>query len=168
MHYDLLKQAQQLAKREPRRPKQASLRRAVSSAYYALFHLLVDEATKLMIGGKADRRPLRLTLRRAFVHAHMKDAARGFASGAVTNRLRPALSGSTIQPQLRNVAQAFLDLQQARHEADYDMLRTFARAEVLDLVVLAERSFADWKIVKSTLPADTFLIALLVQKTLKG
>src|SRR5579871_634688 len=43
---DLLEQAYHLAKREPKRPKQASLRRAISSAYYALFHLLISEATR--------------------------------------------------------------------------------------------------------------------------
>ena len=37
---DLLEQADHLARRERKRPKQASLRRAVSAAYYGLFHLL--------------------------------------------------------------------------------------------------------------------------------
>ncbi len=41
---DLLEQARHLANREPKRPKQASLRRAVSRAYYALFHLLTAAA----------------------------------------------------------------------------------------------------------------------------
>src|SRR5271154_1505744 len=45
LHDDLLDQAEQLATREPKRPKQASLRRAVSTSYYALFHLLISEAT---------------------------------------------------------------------------------------------------------------------------
>ena len=44
LHADLLRQARQLALKEPRRPSQASLRRAISASYYALFHLLVDEA----------------------------------------------------------------------------------------------------------------------------
>ena len=42
---DLLEQAYHLARREPKRPRQASLRRAVSTSYYALFHLLISEAT---------------------------------------------------------------------------------------------------------------------------
>ena len=46
LHGDLLDQASRLAVQEPRRPRQASLRRAVSAAYYALFHLLVDAATR--------------------------------------------------------------------------------------------------------------------------
>ena len=41
---DLLEQANHLARREKGKPKQASLRRAVSTAYYAAFHLLVAEA----------------------------------------------------------------------------------------------------------------------------
>jgi len=44
LHYDLLEQAQHLANRERKQPRQASLRRAISSAYYALFHLLISEA----------------------------------------------------------------------------------------------------------------------------
>ena len=43
---DLLEQANHLARREPKRPKQASLRRAVSTAYYALFHLLIGQAVR--------------------------------------------------------------------------------------------------------------------------
>ncbi len=42
LHDDLLIQATHLATLETTRPKQASLRRAVSTAYYALFHFLID------------------------------------------------------------------------------------------------------------------------------
>src|ERR1700679_2940589 len=64
---DLLEQAQHLAQREPKRPKQASLRRAVSAAYYALFHLLTTEATKNW------KRPAeRPTLARMFEHDSMR------------------------------------------------------------------------------------------------
>ena len=44
-HDDLLELAQDLANLHPEDPHQASLRRAVSTAYYALFHLLISEAT---------------------------------------------------------------------------------------------------------------------------
>ena len=43
---DLLDLSKQLANLEPENPRQASLRRAVSTAYYALFHLLISEATR--------------------------------------------------------------------------------------------------------------------------
>ena len=41
VHDDLLAQALHLASKEPRRPRQASLRRSVSASYYAVYHLLV-------------------------------------------------------------------------------------------------------------------------------
>ncbi len=41
---DLLDQAGTLAGLDPLKPKQASLRRAISAAYYSLFHLLIDDA----------------------------------------------------------------------------------------------------------------------------
>ena len=47
LHADLLDQAEQLAQLDPRRPKQANLRRAISSAYYALFHLLAWESSAI-------------------------------------------------------------------------------------------------------------------------
>ena len=58
LHGDLLRQAQQLALREPKRPHQASLRRSISASYYGLFHLLIDDAVTLMVTG-ADRGGLR-------------------------------------------------------------------------------------------------------------
>ncbi len=42
---DLLELAQDLLNLHPESSHQASLRRAVSTAYYALFHLLISEAT---------------------------------------------------------------------------------------------------------------------------
>src|SRR6266567_7288616 len=42
---DLLELAQDLRSLHSEGPHQASLRRAVSTAYYALFHLLISEAT---------------------------------------------------------------------------------------------------------------------------
>ena len=48
---DLLAQATLLATKEPRRPRQASLRRSVSASHYALFHLLVDTAARRLVSG---------------------------------------------------------------------------------------------------------------------
>lgn len=47
LHDDLLEQAEYLAKIDARRPKQASLRLAVSASYCELFHLLTSSASAL-------------------------------------------------------------------------------------------------------------------------
>ena len=56
---DLLRQADHLAAYERLNPSQASLRRAVSTAYYALFHLLIGEAALRWSGwiGMVNNRP---------------------------------------------------------------------------------------------------------------
>jgi uncharacterized protein (UPF0332 family) len=45
---DLLNQAKELSLLDSKKPKQANLRRSVSTAYYALFHLLIDEALMVL------------------------------------------------------------------------------------------------------------------------
>jgi hypothetical protein len=49
---DLLEQATALCAADPRRPKQANLRRAVSSAYYAVFHELTESAVAFVLPGR--------------------------------------------------------------------------------------------------------------------
>ena len=72
---DLLKQAKKLATMEKKRPQQASLRRAVSTAYYALFHLLCEDGAKRI----SPNTPVRLShaIRRSITHGDMKSAAKG-------------------------------------------------------------------------------------------
>ena len=108
-----------------------------------------------------DRAALRSCLARAFLHATMKDVARQFSGDSVSPKLAPGLKGQPLQAQIIRMTQAFLALQQARHEADYDTARRFTRAEVLDLVYQAEQAFADWDGVRSSIQADTFLAGLL-------
>jgi len=106
---DLLEQAHHLIGKDGANPKEASLRRAVSTAYYALFHLLIDEA----VGNWAIVRH-RSKLGRAFDHGSMKniceDQIKTFHSTG-----RPALL-----VRLEEVARTFVELQGARHTADYD------------------------------------------------
>ena len=160
LHGDLLTQALHLAKREPKRPKQASLRRSVSASYYALFHLLADASVRRLVSG-SDREPLRHILRRAFIHRHMKEVAVQFAGGTLKDRLKPAIDPHAIQPELRNIARTFADLQDHRHAADYDPARTFTRFEALGYHADAQDAFDDWAAVQRSLQADAFLVALL-------
>ena len=64
--------------------------------------------------------------------------------------------------ELRRLAGAFVELQQARHEADYDLGRDFTRREVIDLVETAEQAVADLEVVRRTDIGKAFLVSLLV------
>lgn len=167
LHAELLKQARFLARKEPKKPTQASLRRSVSASYYALFHLLVDDATRLMLSGHG-RAPLRDSLARAFNHSSMKDAAAALARNPTAPRLAAGLNGEPVQDPLVDVANAFIELQEARHDADYNRARRFTRQETLDLVDQADQAFRDWNQVRGTLQADTFLTGLLAYRNMRG
>ena len=160
---DLLAQAKHLAEKEPKRPKQASLRRAVSAAYYSLFHHLVSEAALFMVKGPGAC-GIRPVFQRAFVHSDMSKVAKSFAGGTVSDAWKSLMAGGQIPSDLRRVASAFNQLQEARHAADYDLTRRFARDGVNDLIEMAEKASETWHGIRSTAEARVFLIALLVDK----
>jgi hypothetical protein len=161
LHDDLLEQASHLALREPRRPKQASLRRAVSASYYALFHMLAAEGAQRL----APPQPpwLRTQVRRAYAHSNMKDVCQQFGRRQPQAALIPLLS-NPIEPNLVAVAAAFVALQEARHEADYDFSVALNRVDVLQKIQRAESAAVSWKAVRSTPNATVFLAALLLQR----
>jgi uncharacterized protein (UPF0332 family) len=158
---DLLEQAQHLAQREPKRPKQASLRRAVSSAYYALFHLLISETVKNW------KRPQeRFMLARMFEHTAMgkvctkkRDDIRAYL-----NTNPPAEPDRDRNRHLLNVAEAFVDMLQHRQTADYDGSKSWSRVEVLERVDAVKEAFASWKVVRYHRDAQNFLVTLFLKE----
>ena len=146
---DLLEQARHLANREPQRPRQASLRRAVSTTYYSLFHLLI---TASVSHWRIPRQ--RTILARHFNHKTM--------SGTCTRVLKMQ-KGQAVAPhvqQLRNVAKAFKELQQHRHDADYDNSKNWTRTQVIQLIDLAQAAFDDWRLISDQQIAQDFLLEL--------
>lgn len=156
---DLLEQARHLANREPRRPKQASLRRAISAAYYAVFHLLTDEVAARL----APRQPedLKYRVQRAIGHADMKKACANFSKSQLPPHLNFPGHGP-VPSELIKVARIFVALQEARHGADYDLSSSVNRLDALALLQEAEDAFASWRIVRNTPYANVFLSALLL------
>ena len=134
---DLLEQAEHLAGREATRPKQVSLRRAISAAYYALFHFLIREAC----GRLAGRPDLRVLAARAFNHGDMKKACQAVLKSPPPAHLAPLL-GNPVRAALRTVADTFVVLQTTRHDADYNLSQRFTRDETRRRVESARDAFA--------------------------
>jgi hypothetical protein len=168
LHNDLLEQAFHLATREPKKPRQASLRRAVSVAYYALFHLLTYDAASLFPTTPAGLRP---RIQRAFVHADMRSACASIIS---LNKASPQVQSSDatgklltfpLDPLMVLVLQSFIELQEARHAADYDFSKTYVRLDTVNQVEAAKEAFACWAKVRSSDNARVFLSAMLLRKS---
>lgn len=157
LHQDLLEQARHLIDRDPTRPKQASLRRAISTAYYALFHLLLDEATRMMASDPG----LRRLIGRAFAHDEMKKASNAFKSTGLPPHVQ-AICGAGVPKDLKDLAGIFVELQEARHEADYKLDRSFTRAHARYLVDRAGQAFQSWNAIRTQPIAKVYLASLLL------
>jgi uncharacterized protein (UPF0332 family) len=154
---DLIAQARMLALSEPRRPKQATLRRAVSTAYYGLFHFLIEESTGLLCGVGPQDAAYRQLAARSFIHGKMKLVCAEFVkpnAQDVNALLRPFWTRLAIanNNQAQSVAQTFIDLQNHRHTADYNLSVSFSRPVVLNAVTRAEGAVSAWRQLKAANP----------------
>lgn len=164
LHDDLLLQAQELLSSDPTKPKQASLRRAVSSAYYALFHFLIDRSVRSIVGTNPDDEPIRAIVTRRYLHKTMNSVCRETSLGKFSGKAALTLQTVPLEiPEaLRDIASTFVELQSERHDADYDIGRRFTRGEATLLVERAAAAFDNWQSIASTQATRFFLIWLLV------
>ena len=153
-HDDLLAQALQLVNVSP--PSQLTLRRAVSAAYYAVFHFLISEETR-----NWGNISLRSALGRAYDHGIMKTA-----SNRILNAKDFPYIGEdpAAVADLRSVAQIFSQLQEDRHFADYNLTKDLKPVEALTQVKSAEKIFNLWPAIRGEQIAQAYLVSLLVKR----
>ena len=123
---DLIETARSLTEISPRRPSQANLRRAVSTAYYAMFHCLAGCAANLIIG----------RTRKLAWHQTYRALEHGKARNACEDR--GALAA--FPPEMCNFADMFVALQKARQQADYALDGRYDKLTVLGAIDMAERA----------------------------
>lgn len=159
---DLLEQAEHLTLRdETGRPRQVNLRRAVSCAYYALFHEIVDAGVSAVLSAQDARGPIGARLRRTVRHASLKTAA-----GWFERRLPEALEevfpdGPHPGGDLRWICIRLVELQNQRHRADYDLVDPFSRGDVRRLVKDARRAIELFRALQSSRERTVFLLGCL-------
>src|SRR6185369_3760030 len=115
---DLLEDARHLAARGDAEKRKFCMRRAVSTAYYAVFHLLVEDFVEHW-----EFEEQRARLARMFDHKKMRDAA--FTPKDEKNP-------TPIETTLVDVKRAFQQLQADRHRADYDLAWNIVPTDVAD------------------------------------
>jgi len=156
---DLLEQADRLARLEVKRPKQASLRRSTSTAYYALFHLLCQDAALIFAPNLPEA--ARAQLQRCFDHSAIKVVCARFLQPSLPRPLA-SLVGAPVSSSLRTVALSFVQLQEARHSADYDLNSTWDRAKAAAYVQKSRDAFAAWASMRRQREANVFLLCFLL------
>ena len=157
LHDDLLRLAREMVDRNPGAPIEAELRRAVSTAYYALFHLLVHEATMRLVAIPA----LRPRVSRSFDHNIMRKVCLEFGSLRRNSAGEYVTAAGQVVPgPIVDIAVAFELLQDARHEADYKTSDLLEYSGAESDVMRAELAFLDWSVVQADPGAEAFLAEL--------
>lgn len=112
-------------------PTTAARRRAVSTAYYALFHGLIAAAVAQTTDNDPARDDDRYTYSRWYSHGEMRTVSqwviRLARNESVPNGIATLLGNPP--PDLVELARAFSQLQEARHEADYDHTANVSEAD---------------------------------------
>jgi hypothetical protein len=113
----------------------ARIRRSISTTYYALFHFLLEEVAIRIVGTHNDLRRRRRILARTITHRGAKaalDKVRGAnVHASIEDFVRPPGVVGLVAPPLfaRNLANAFIDAQAKRHDADYDLNKTLSELD---------------------------------------
>lgn len=140
----LLEQAQHLVKREPKRPKQGSLRRAISTKD-------------------------RIELARMFEHSHMRSICankRDELNKAFKTRKKVGRPNQeeAFKRNLQRVVNTFVRMHEQRELADYDYSSNWTRTDVLPKVEGVAAAFKAWKAIRNEDIARAFLFTLLYKK----
>ncbi len=109
---------------------QTHLKRAVSTAYYAMFHAVCANTAALLPGTSGDPAE----------SAAWLQAYRGPEHTHVRNQCRNAGLIDPFPPEIRNFAQTFVRTQSYRNQADYNSLSDFRPAEVSQIIYDAENA----------------------------
>jgi hypothetical protein len=106
-------------------------------------------------------------LGRAFAHGDLKDACKSFGGGTLKKGVAKGLPASFAVPvEIRTLAQSFVDLQDSRHLADYDLTERFRRAEVLSLIAELRKNVENFRNLAPSNEKRFFLACLWAWKQL--
>ncbi len=132
---ELLKDAHFLAGKGVAENRQTLMRRAISTAYYAAFHLFVEDFVEHW-----EFEDQRARLGRMFNHGPMRNAAY-----TPKDKNNP----TSVEEELIEVITAFGQLQKDRLRADYDGGWPLVETDVTNSMRLSEDVFSKWGKIKN-------------------
>ncbi|MDT7949903.1 MAG: hypothetical protein RQ966_00205 [Acetobacteraceae bacterium] len=155
--HEFLDEAERLAGTAPP-PSEAARRRAVSTAYYGLFHTLTEAGAALLTCGPDAQRA---QISRSFNHALLRTVSERVWRERFDppwDRLFPAKPSDEI----RLVASTVIELQAARIASDYDLSETISLEFMSGRVLSARRAALAFAAIAGTDEARAFLLAALL------
>jgi len=142
---ELLSDARFLADKGVAEQRQTLMRRSISTAYYAAFHLFIEDFVEHW-----EFPDQRARLGRMFEHRKM---CTGFTA-------RDKNKPTPVELALHDVITAFAQLQKDRQRADYDSGWRLVETDVRNSTGLAEEVFEKWRGIKDEDAARSHLLSM--------
>ncbi len=143
----LIELAEQILQIGAGNPRQVTINRAVSTAYYAVFHALAGECVARIVGSPRSPRYWEIVTP---VH-------RSIDHGAARRVFERLTRDQATSAPVKQIGNTFLELQTARHAADYDPASRYSRGKALDFIVQARRAI---EALRSMPKEDRLLLAV--------
>ncbi len=142
-------------------PSEAQLRRAISTAYYALFHKVLRAGAERFMGDGKQRSGGYGLLYRGFNHRRMKDVCESLDAPTLKRKVQEQLGRPAVSKEMRFFASTFVALQEARHLADHDPSIVFVLSDSADLVDVAGAAMTAFDLVAPDEKADVLALMLV-------
>jgi uncharacterized protein (UPF0332 family) len=135
----LLSQAEGLIQAPPSGPpKQADLRRAVSAAYYAVFHCTLTITADELVGVTKRNTASYALVYRSVDHGTLKRLCQRLAQSNVPAELLKHFPKLELGRHIQRIASAIVELQEQRHLADYDPTQRYKISDARRAIEMAE------------------------------
>lgn len=137
----LFEQADRLAvRRSAGPPRQVDLRRAISAAYYGLFHYLLATAADEVVGVTGRATNLYALVYRSIDHRALRDLCTEVKKQQPTARYQTYVPTGGFGPDVQAFAGAVIELQEKRHAADYDPSSRIGTSDAIAAITAARRA----------------------------
>ena len=120
----------------PGHPSDTELRRAISCTYYAMFHALCRCCAYSMVG----QNPTGLLAEQKWEQAY-----RALDHCAAKRRCNNNQEMGKFTPEVQKFAEMFVDMQQQRHDADYNPNAAFTHSSVQQSVTEAKATITQFQ-----------------------
>lgn len=112
-------------------PRQADIRRAISAAYYGVFHAILTQAADQFVGKTKRAKSQYGLVYRSVDHRWLRELCDNAKKANPPAKYAPHLPTNGLGPNVAAFAAAVTELQEKRHAADYDPMIKMKTADAL-------------------------------------
>jgi hypothetical protein len=140
----------------------ARARRVISTAYYAVFHLIAESVSEQISESEA----LKARIQRTILHSEVKAVCGALAKGAWPKILVGVLE--MVPKEAEQFGQYFVELQAERHGADYDVSTRQTIHSASHAVISASVAFDLWSNIRGTPAGEAIAVAFVLARQFKN